>query len=247
MEKLFFREKIKRDYAALEEGAMLDRQKFAVGVVGVGEGAGATFTAMGLAFIMGEMTAGVTFAEGRPHGKESVSPYRMLYVDKAFRNRIKQGQLNLYKKVNWNIYEPDEKKDRERTGDFRQLPGRIIIVDNPDGPEDYEKLDMIVAVTDPYPPRIMAGLETYSRLRRIDQKGSTEHIPVLWLLNKSDEGTARKEAECFLKIKFDFEQEILQPDIFYRAAYSCQQPYYICGKSSLAGLNRLAAEILNTI
>ena len=67
MERLFFREKIRQDYNHLEEGAMLDRQKFVVGVTGIGAGAGATFTAMGLAFRLGEMTSGVTYLEGQPH------------------------------------------------------------------------------------------------------------------------------------------------------------------------------------
>lgn len=248
MERLFFREKIKRDYAPLEEGVMMDRQKYVVGVAGVGEGAGATFTAMGLAFLMGERTSGVTYVEGRPHGAESVSPCRLLSVDRVFRDVKKRGKLNLYKKVNWQLYESDketEQTDKEgNSKNYRELPGKIIIVDNPESPEDYEKLDLIVAVTDPFPPRIMAGLETYSRLREIAQKGTPEHIPVLWFLNKSDEGTARREAERFLKIKFDFEQELLDPGIFYRAAYSCQHPYFMC---EMPGLERLAAKILGSI
>ena len=40
MERLFFREKIKRDYAPLEEGVMMDRQKYVVGAVIDGLAAG---------------------------------------------------------------------------------------------------------------------------------------------------------------------------------------------------------------
>lgn len=242
MEKLFFREKVKRDYTPLEEGAMLDRQKFAVGVVGVGEGAGATFTAMGLAFLMGERTSGVTYAEGRHHGQGSVSPCRLLSVDKAFRDVKKHGRLNLYKKVNWHVYEQEgNEPDADADEGVRQLPGRIIIVDNP---ADFHELDLIVAVVDPFPPRIMAGLDTYSRLRDAAAKGSPDYKPVIWLLNKSDEGTARRETEKFLKLRFDFEQEMLNQEILYRAAYSCQQPYFMC---EMPGLERLAVKILDSI
>ena len=248
MERLFFREKIKRDYAPLEEGVMMDRQKYVVGVTGVGEGAGATFTAMGMAFLMGERTSGVTYAEGKPHRPGDVSPCGLLSVDRVFRDVKKRGRLNLYKKVNWQLCEPGketEQTDKEGNGkNYRELPGKIIIVDNPVSFEDYEKLDLIVAVTDPFPPRIMAGLETYSRLREISQKGSPGHIPVLWFLNKSDGGTARREAESCLKIKFDYEQALLDSEIFYRSAYSCQQPYFMC---EMPGLERLAVKILQSI
>ena len=63
MERLFFRESIKQSYGKTEEGVMVDMQKLVVGVTGIGRGAGATFTAMGLAFRLAEMTSGVTFAE----------------------------------------------------------------------------------------------------------------------------------------------------------------------------------------
>lgn len=260
MEKLFFREKIKQDYNHLEEGVMLDRQKFVVGVTGIGAGAGATFTAMGLAFRLGEMTSGVTYLEGQPHRKECLSPYRLLAVDRAFRrtsekNGYGTGRLNLYKKVNWQVYSPGEAEAapqfhreqemptdiRQRPINCRQHPGRIIIVDNP---LSFDDIDLAVAVIDPFPPRITAGLEAYKKIRELAAKGGPEHRDVLWLINKSDEGMARRETERFLKLKFDFEQRLLPEELFYKAAYNCSQPFFMC---ETEGLNRLAARILNAI
>lgn len=253
MERLFFREKIKQDYRHLEEGVMLDRQKFVVGVIGIGAGAGATFTAMGLAFRLGEMTSGVTYLEGQPHGNECVSPYRLLAVDRDFRRTAEKnghgtGRLNLHKKVNWQIYKPEEAENamqshrgQEIPTDFRQLPGRIIIVDNP---LSFDDLDLVVAVIDPFPPRISAGLETYKKIREVAAKGGPQHREVLWLINKSDEGMARRETERFLKLKFDFEQRLLPEEVFYKAAYNCSQPFFM---SETEGLDRLAAKIINSI
>ena len=270
LERLFFREKTRQDFGYLEEGVMMDRQKFVVGVTGIGAGAGATFTAMGLAFKMGEMTSGVTYLEGQPHRKESVSPYRLLALDRDFRrtaekNGHRAGRLNLYKKVNWQIHRPEEAKSaasgtfegkdeqhshrekamptdiRQLTTNYRQLPGRIIIVDNP---IFFDELDLVVAVIDPFPPRISAGLESYKKIREVAAKGGPQHRDVIWLINKSDEGMARRETERFLKLKFDFEQRLLPEEGFYKAAYSCIQPYFMC---ETEGLDRLASKILNSI
>lgn len=263
MERLFFREKIRQDYNHLEEGAMLDRQKFVVGVTGIGAGAGATFTAMGLAFRLGEMTSGVTYLEGQPHRNQSVSPYRLLSVDRDFRRTaVKKGhgigRINLYKRVNWQVYSPEEAetaepgfidekaaaqfyREQEMPTDLRQLPGRIIIVDNP---ISFDDIDLLVAVIDPFPPRISAGLEIYKKIREIAAKGGPEHRKVIWLINKSDEGMARREAERFLKLKSDFEQRLLSEEVFYKAAYSYSQPFFMC---ETEGLDRLAAKILNSI
>ena len=86
MERLFFRGSIKPDCETSAAGVMLDRQKYVIGVTGIGAGAGATFAAMGMAFIMGKMTSGVTYLEGQPHKEDCVSPYRLLAVDRAFRH-----------------------------------------------------------------------------------------------------------------------------------------------------------------
>ena len=246
MERLFFREDIRREYGESSDGVMLDRQKLVVGVTGIGSGAGATFTAMGLAFRMGEMTSGVTYLEGQPHRKECVSPYRLLAVDRAFRSVIEKngygsGRLNLYKKVNWQVYKPQKAMDDRKEWGAREAPGKIIIVDNP---LSFDDIDIAVAVVDPFPPRICAGLETYKRLRELAGKGGAKYRKVFWLINKSDGGMARREAERFLKARFDFEQKLLPGEIFYKAAYSCSQPFFLCKTD---GINRLAEKIADSM
>ena len=246
MERLFFREDIRREYGEFPDGVMLDRQKLVVGVTGIGAGAGATFISMGLAFRLGEMTSGVTYLEGQPHRKECVSPYRLLAVDRAFRSVIEKkgygsGRLNLYKKVNWQVYKPQEAMDVRKEWSAREAPGKIIIVDNP---LSFDDIDIAVAVVDPFPPRISAGLETYKRLRELAATGGADHRKILWFINKSDGGMARRESEKFLKVRFDFEQTLLPEEIFYKAAYSCIQPFFLCETD---GISRLAERVADTL
>ena len=246
MERLFFRGNIKPDCETSAAGVMLDRQKYVIGVTGIGAGAGATFAAMGMAFIMGRMASGVTYLEGQPHRKDCVSPYRLLAVDRAFRHiaekdRSSAGRLNLYKKVNWQVYKPWEQEEGCRSQDYRQAVGKIIIVDNP---YCFDDLDLVVAVVDPFPPAVSAGLETFVMLRRFHDKESAARRKVIWLLNKSDGSVACRETEKYLKIKFDFEQRLIPQEIFYRSAYSCTQPFFMY---EAEGLSSMALSILEEI
>lgn len=243
MERLFFRESIKQSYGKTEEGVMVDMQKLVVGVTGIGRGAGATFTAMGLAFRLGEMTSGVTYLEGQGHGSGCVSPYGLLAVDREFRRAAERDRrLTIYKKVNWQFQRcHDAVPDGGGTPDYRLPHGKVIIVDNP---ISFEEIDIAVAVVDPFPPRILAGLETFKELKETDLPGAAGQNKVLWLINKSDGSTARRRTEKFLKLKFDFEQPLLSSDIFYKAAYSCSQPYFIC---KTEGIDGLALKILESI
>lgn len=245
MERLFFRESIKqdyKDYRNTEDGVMLDMQKLVVGVTGIGRGAGATFTAMGLAFRLGEMTSGVTFLEGCRHDRDSVSVYSLLAVDREFRRAAKRSGLTLYKKVNWHVHNPYKTEEESReTADYRHHHGKVIIVDNPLSLEDT---DITVAVADPFPPRILAGLETFKKLKEADLPVPSCQGKVLWFINKSDGSTARRRTEEFLKLKFDFEQPLIPGEVFYKAAYSCSQPYFIC---KTEGINALALKIMDSI
>ena len=254
MKKLFFREKVMEAAAGPCEGVMIDRQKLTVAIVGIGHGAGTTFIAMGLAFRLAEMTSGVTFAETSLHRREDVSPYRLLAADPHFRDKAmgnrKPDGLNIYGKVNWQIFSLDPlrhdrgKREEDGTCTVRDMPGRIIIADNPG---ELRNADIITAVVDPFPPRISAGLETFKKIKEMADSENPEHRRIFWLLNKSGEAAFRRETERFLRIKFDIEQAAIPQEIFYRAAYSCTQPYFICEKAALAGINSLAHKISESI
>ena len=254
MKKLFFIEKVMEAAAGPCEGVMIDRQKLTVAIVGIGHGAGTTFIAMGLAFRLAEMTSGVTFAETSLHRSEDVSPYRLLAADPHFRDKAmgnrKPDGLNIYGKVNWQIFSPDPlrhdrgKREEDGTCTVRDMPGRIIIADNPG---ELRNADIITAVVDPFPPRISAGLETFKKIKEMADSENPEHRRIFWLLNKSGEAAFRRETERFIRSKLDREQAAIPQEIFYRAAYSCTQPYFICENAALAGINSLAHKISESI
>ena len=125
----------------------------------------------------------------------------------APRMPISRGKTNIYKKVNWAA----------ENQDYRGAAGRYIIVDNP---ENYDELDLVVAVADPLPSRIEAGIETYRKLRQLQ-------IPVIWIVNKANPQAGIREVESFLKQKFDYRLELLPAEVFYKAEFACTQQYFI--------------------
>lgn len=231
-------------------GVIADRHKLVIGVAGIGRGAGATFIAMGLALKMAEMTAGVTFLEGKAHQEESRSPYRILASDRGFKEKHfidffkEEGgrpglRTNLYNKVNWvvrGLAAPEAPGAAQAAPDCRLLPGSCIIIDNP---VSYEDLDLIVCVADPLPSRIMAGLETFRRIRE------QAIVPVIWLLNKNCPPVSRRQVETFLKTRFTHVMPLIPAEVFYRAEYDCNLPYAgSLPEDADAVFKRLAEEIL---
>lgn len=245
---------MKRTEHGLDYGIMADRHRHVTGVVGIGSGAGATFTAMGLALRMAEMTEGVTFLEGQDSGAESRRPYRILAVDREFREKRftdffaaaeKNGEgggrpglrTNLFRKVNWVVRGPAAPEAPGAAApDCRLLPGSRIIVDRPVNPED---MDLIVCVVDPLPSRIMAGLETF---RRIKEQAL---VPVIWVLNRSNPAVSRRQTETFLRTEFTHVIPLIPAETFYRAEYDCTIPYSgMLPRDAAAAFTRLAEEIL---
>ena len=194
----------------LESGIIADRHKTVIGVKGIGPGAGATFVAMNLAFEMAQQSGasgGVAFVEERVSTTGGYSAEKMLEVDPHYRRISAKGKTNIYKNVNW-VFGSDN---------LRSTAGRFIIADDP---ESLEEPDLIVAVIDPLPSRIEAGLATYEELRK-------QQVPVIWIANKVNPQAGIREVERFLKMKFDYRVDMLAPEIFYKAEFACTQQYFI--------------------
>ena len=85
------------------------------------------------------------------------------------------------------------------------------------------------------------------KIKEMADSENPEHRRIFWLLNKSGEAAFRRETERFPRIKFDIEQAAIPQESVYRAAYSCTQPYFVCEKAALAGINSLAHKISESI
>lgn len=264
--RLFFREKEICSLYPASYGIMEDRKKCMIGVAGIGSGAGATFVSMSLALCLGEKEGGVVFAEGKcPAGDES-GAYRLLCVDKAFRemnftdyfyDAVRQSEAcsqtknqklkivsdvpgNFYKNVSWIVHHPEMQYDGRcsRQFDFSNISGRYVIVDNPLQPEEQGGFDILIAVVEPLPSRISSGLDMYRMIKQIEEDGRKTDI--IFVINKNVNKGTRRSAENFLKIKFDFEMDNLTPAELYRAQYNCTQPYFL---SEMPELKKMAAYI----
>jgi len=247
---LFGNKQNDKQWQSLEHGVMMDRHRQVIGVTGIGRGAGATFTAMGLAVKMAEMTEGVTFADGRQHEEGGYSARRLLAVDRLFEKKAAAmgsgpgKRTNIYHKVNWAVCGqlcpgaggqktgPEELKEP----DYRTFPGKYIIVDSPQNTED---MDVIVCVVDPLPSRIMAGLETFRRIKE------QQLVPVIWVMNKANSAAGRREVETFLRLRFTHSIPLVEAEAFYRAEFRCTQPVFEHGMAGTdEAFRRLAEEIL---
>ncbi|MBR3706857.1 MAG: hypothetical protein IKM19_07785 [Firmicutes bacterium] len=247
MEGIFGKKQDDKQWQPLEHGVMMDRHRQVIGVIGIGRGAGATFAAMGLAVKMAEMTEGVTFADGRQHEEGGHSARRLLAVDRHFEKKAAAmgsgpgKRTNIYHKVNWAVcgqLHPgaDGHETEAEEPDYRTFPGKYIIVDSPQHTED---MDVIVCVVDPLPSRIMAGLETFRRIRE------QQMVPVIWVMNKASSAAGRREVETFLRLRFTHSIPLVEAEAFYRAEFRCTQPVFEHGMAGTdEAFRRLAEEIL---
>jgi len=249
LEGIFGKKQDDRQWKSLEHGVMMDRHQLVIGVVSVGRGAGATFAAMGLAVKMAEMAEGVTFADGRQHEEGGHSARRLLAVDRHFEKKAAAmgsgpgKRTNIYHKVNWAVSgQLHPGAGGHETEEVAEVPdclifiGKYIIVDSPQNTED---MDIIVCVVDTLPSRIMAGLETFRRIKE------QQMVPVIWVMNKASSAAVRREVETFLRLRFTHSIPLVEAEAFYRAEFRCTQPVFEHGMAGTdEAFRRLAEEIL---
>lgn len=106
------------------------------------------------------------------------------------------------------------------------------IVEDPNHPEDY---DLIVGVIDPLPEKVKEGISTYAKFNE-------PAWDTIWIVNKYNAGVNMRELEWFLKRKFNFTQEYVNPALIYSSQY-LKQDFFSEEVENLAGVKRLADEI----
>lgn len=196
-------------------------KKKIISIAGACRGAGATFIATSLAFVMAQYEEGVTYLEGCGHEGRHSLPLYELSLDKRISQRrfadffaMKEekkpidNRVNLYKDVNWVV--------RRSGGNSlispEEVAGRYIIWDNP---PDLKNSDLIICVIDILPSKVLAGRETVEHCCK-NHKNKT-----IWLFNRADSQRQVKAAEKFLEIKGDFCIGMQPQEDFYRAQNSC--------------------------
>jgi hypothetical protein len=211
---------------------MIKKKK--INIISGCEGAGATFLATTLAFIMGKYNDRVTYLEGSSHqGNHSLTLHE-LFLDKYIWNRRfvdffymkSQGEplnnrVNLYKNVNWVVQKTTEKSNWTLITP-NEVAGEYVLWDNPTSisqEELFEKhmgeADLILCVVDVLPSKVLASIGTIEKL-----KARYLH-KTLWLFNKVADSKDKSYAEKFLKIKADYVIDLQPQEDFYKAQRQC--------------------------
>ena len=106
------------------------------------------------------------------------------------------------------------------------------ITECPEHPEDY---DFIVGVIDPLPSKVKRDISVYA-------KYNEPSWDTIWIVNKYNSGVNMRELEWFLKRKFNFVQDYINPALIYSSEY-LKQDFYSSEEDVILGIKRLADEI----
>lgn len=211
-------------------GILVDRHKVKIGVIGAGQGVGATFIAMALAKTVGETKSVTYLEEGSISRGKTPSAYDYLIIDKGFRSKklwsnkdILKGSFycrsNLYKGVNWMIKTPGDlnPKGKGKTignfFDYSKIPGEFIVIDSP---EMLNHMDYLIIVVDPMPSKLSAITESFSKLHLL--KGSI-HPKVIWLMNKVNPFVDVEWVSKYLDVDFDYSVNLFDEKKLYESEY----------------------------
>ncbi|MGI6257342.1 MAG: hypothetical protein ACOYJU_04675 [Anaerovoracaceae bacterium] len=232
MKRIFAREGTYGDFPEIME-------KTKIGVVSLGHGAGGTLFALALSQELGQRNKAAAYLELSGSGEGKPMVYQMLGMEKRFsrrgfmpvfsqiqNNRRINGRENIEAGINWAILHPHESMRELNLSPIQ----RIKLINNFSG--DYivcdlgcqylqeiaSEMDMIFAIVDPLPSKLIANREMYQKLVGSRQK-------IIWVLNKDNRGIHRRHFYDYMKIKGHETIPLMQGDILYKAEYNCRLPY----------------------
>jgi hypothetical protein len=241
-----------------------ERQK-KIAVVGISRGAGATFVALTLAFLLSESKkdessqnrpAEVSYVEMRKPGSGESMAYYSAGLDRRFSagrftdffSLYRKGSwpdkegavpLNLHKGINWVVWRNREDDDiNPDSFSLDALPGKYIVADSP-SLDILHKFDMVIGVINPLPSDVYAGAEVYEALHDMQICG----LPMYWVLNRDNCEVNHSSLEQFLKLKNSFSVPEVSRELIYKAQYTCQLAAEVLRKEGSKWLEDFAGEI----
>lgn len=237
MKRTFFRE-----YKGLRspEEDRKPAEQWNIGVTGLGRSVGTTFVASSLAFYLRSKGNCLTFCQclqpepGRP------LLYDEAAMDQRFANRRftrfyeliagdapVRGLENLEQGIRWILPTPEDREegiwlgDRQRARLLAGARGDICVFDL-DAGQDWEPLladmDAVITVCDPLPSRLMAGIERFQMLKKLELSGR----PVLWVCNRNNSGVSRRQTAGYLKTRDIFWMPAFDPALICADEYACR-------------------------
>ncbi len=261
MERLFFAKGRPVSQAGMQEepewNLLQPRTQKRIAVVGISRGAGATFAATTLAFLLQKSNfdgksrianVPVTYVQMRqPEMGESMIYYEAGLDQRFGRNAFteepgEKGRLYLHKGINWSVWRHCRRAGDESGQVFRPypetVPGEWVVADSP--PLDtLQQYDLTAAVIDPLPASVFAGAETYEILRDMEAAG----LPVLWIVNRDNGEVNHSGLKRFLKLKEYVPLPILDPGLIFRAQNTCCLPAELMDGDTFRDASQLAEQV----
>lgn len=234
--------------------------KINIAVTGLGRSVGTTLVSSSLAFFFGEKGYTVSFTEcGEPRHANSLL-YDSVSMDRRFANREftdvyscidreetvkKQG--NIEEGISWSLITPKDCEDgisldsKKRGRLIQSARGQICVFDV-EACGDWDSflldMDLIIAVVDPLPSKMIRGAGRFRRLKKMEINGGN----LIWLVNRANAGINRKEVKKYLRSDSVFWLENFPAEKIYKAEYS--SGFCFCAEGIGEALRDLFKEIL---
>ena len=192
-----------------------------IAVTGTGRGVGATTVALMLAGVAAEHGEAVSFTECQDPSQMARLVYHILSMDKRrgtpvsiygaaaeglpvriIENRMmmEAGQGH----IDWRIVTPDDVNEAVRldkaqmTRIVSSAGGDVCIFDvSSDGSTDhlFSDMDLVVAVVDPLPSRLLMQASRIASIKYIKNKG----IPVVFVVNRINKGVSKRHVKRIIR------------------------------------------------
>ena len=228
-----------------EEEIEAPRRSLRVGVIGLNEGNGATFIATSLACALAEKKMSVAFAEIREGMLTKPLLYDGLAMDRRFKSRTfhdiygtlkaegsVRGVRNMDENINWLLMTHDSARqglyltEKEKLRLMGGVSEDVLICDIDDR-EDFDviipELDLLIAVIDPMPSKILSAGKLITQIKALKAGGTGPEV--CWVINKFNKGVSRRRLAEHLKIRDAVKVPLIRSDWFYTAEYNCRIPF----------------------
>ncbi len=255
LNRIFVREESDQEYG-------MGKSRYKIGVAGVGKKAGTSLVATSLAKELSKnKTRRTAFVEIPAYEEGKSYIYDSLGMDKRFAGKIffdfyeeiQEGKnikelVNLDERINWALDVPQKYKTHQKLKNIElchlinNITADQVICDMSEivsMDSVIKEMDLIVAVIDPLPSKLIGAYPQLCYLKKCQLDGQ----PVIWVVNKYNEGINKRELNGFIKIKNYIKIPLIPLEQLYSAEYSCKLPYSV--KSIAEVLRQPVAEIVH--
>lgn len=238
LNRIFVREQCDEEYCVV-------KNRFKIGVTGMGAVVGTSFIATALAKELSKnKEKHIAYVEINGMNKMTCL-YDSLGMDKRFAGRMFYdfyteicygksiaGLINLDERINWALCVPQNNKHtqgkRLETIETCRLINNITadnvicdITQCVESEEIFKEMDVLVFVIDPLPSKLIASYNQLCYMKKCQMEGKK----IIWVVNKYNDGINKREFYDFMKIKHFVKIPLVTQEQLYLAEYNCKIPY----------------------